>query len=202
MKKILFCLIVCGLTITGCSGDDSSNFNVSAEADVTYSKGNANAKVVITEYSEYECDFCATFTLQVLPKLQEDYISEGKVQFIFKDYPTPNQQYSQKAAEATYCAGEQDENLFWQMHVDLFADQEHLTREDLTKMAEGYGINVQAFDNCLDTDRYKNLVLRNRSEGKQKGVNATPTIFINDTKMIGVQPYENIKKVLEAELLK
>lgn len=202
MKKILSLLAVFVFVLAGCSGEDTANISVPSEIDVTYSKGNANAKVVITEYSDYECPFCAMFTLQILPQLQNDYIETGKIQLVFKDYPIANHQYAQKAGEATYCAGEQDENLFWQFHVDLFSDQEHISRQDLTALAEKHELNVQAFDTCLDTDKYKNLILRNRIEGKEKGVTATPTIFINDTKLLGVQPYENIKKIIETELAK
>jgi protein-disulfide isomerase len=202
MKKILSFLAVFVFIFSGCSGDDGSNITVSPETDVTYSKGNANAKVVITEYSDYECQFCAMFALQTLPQLQNDYIETGKVRFVFKDYPIPNHEFAQKASEATYCAGEQKEALFWQMHVDLFTDQKNISREDLTELAKKYEMNVQAFNTCLDSNKYKNLVLRNKNEGKGKGVTATPTIFINDTKLLGVQPYENMKKIIETELAK
>lgn len=202
MKKVLSLLAVFVFILAGCSGEDNTNITVSSDIDVTYSKGNANAKVVITEYGDYECPFSAMFTLQILPQLQNDYIETGKIQFVFKDYPILNHKYAQKASEATYCAGEQDENSFWQMHVDLFTGQENLAREDFTTLVEKYELNVKAFDTCLGTDRYKNLVLRNRAEGKQRGVTATPTIFINDTKLLGVQPYENIKKIIGTELIK
>jgi len=202
MKKILSFWAVFIFVFSGCSGDDGSNIAVSPETDVTYSKGNANAKVVITEYSDYECQFCAMFAMQTLPQLQNDYIETGKVRFVFKDYPIQNHEFAQKASEATYCAGEQKEDLFWQMHVDLFSDQKSISRENLTELAKKYEMNVQAFDACLDSDRYKNLVLRNKSEGKSRGVTSTPTIFINDTKLLGVQPYENMKKAIEAELAK
>ena len=200
MKKVLSLLALFVFVLAGCGGE--GDINVPQSIDVTYSKGNANAKVVITEYSDYECPFCAMFTMQIIPQLQNDYIETGKVQLVFKDYPIPNHKFAQKASEATYCIGEQDENLFWQMHVDLFSDQEHMSREDLTALAEKYGVNVKAFDACLDTDKYRSLVLRNRKEGQERGVTATPTIFINDTKLLGVQPYENIKKIIETELAK
>lgn len=200
MKKTLFLLTIVVFALSGCSSD--KNVTVPSDIDVTYSKGNANAKVVITEYSDYECPICAMFTRQILPQLQNDYIESGKIQFIVKDFPISNHKYAQKAAEATYCAGEQDENAFWKMHVDLFNDQEHIAREDLTALAKKYELNVQAFDTCLDSDKYRNLVLKNRNEGREKGVTGTPTIFINDTKLLGVQPYENIKKIIEREIAK
>ncbi len=199
MRKVFSLLFVFTLIAGGCGNQE--NTVVPSDIDVTYSKGNANADVVVTAYSDYESSFCAMFALQIVPQLQEDYIETGKVQYVFKDYPMPNHEYSQKASEATYCAGEQDESLYWQMHIDLFSDQENINYEDLISLAEKYGLNVNAFDTCLDTDRYKNLVLRNRTEGKNRGVTATPTIFVNDQKLLGVQPYEKIKKAIEKELV-
>lgn len=198
MRKVFSLVCVLALIAGGCSNQE--NTSIPSDIDITYSKGNANADVVVTAYSDYESSFCAMFALQILPELQKDYIETGKVRFVFKDYPMPNHEYAQKASEATYCAGEQDENLYWQMHIDLFSDQENLDRENLTALAEEYGLNVQAFNTCLDTNRYKNLVLRNRKEGKERGVTATPTIFVNEQQLLGVQPYEKIKKAIEKEM--
>jgi protein-disulfide isomerase len=138
--------------------------------------------------------------LDVLPQLQKDYIETGKILFVFKDFPIPNHQYAQKASEATYCAGEQNEDSFWDLHVKLFQNQTNLTKEDLIKYAGEFELNVQAFTTCIESDRYKNLVLRNRQDGLKAGVNATPSILINDVKLAGLQPYENIVKIIETEL--
>ena len=63
-------------------------------------------------------------------------------------------------------------------------------------------INVNAFSSCLETDKYKNLVLRNRQDGLNAGVNATPTLFINDEKVVGLAPYENFVKIIDTQLRK
>lgn len=204
MKKIyLFIILI--LLFTGCRGGGlaiDENINVPSEIDITYSKGNANASVVITEYSEYQCPFCAQLTLEIIPQLQNDYIETGKVHFIFKDFPIPNHQYALKASEATYCAGDQNEDKFWEMHVKLFENQKNLTNEDLITYAEDLELNINAFNTCLESEKYKDLVIRNRNDGLKAGVNGTPTLFINDVKLVGLQPYENLVKLIETELKK
>ena len=204
-KTAILILFLITAFITGCGSEDineSENIVVPKEIDITYGKGNANAKVVITEYSDYQCPFCARFTLDVLPQLQNDYIETGKVKFVFKDFPIPNHKYAQIEAQATYCAGEQNEDYFWKMHVSLFENQKDITKKDLIKRAEAMGINSNVFRSCLETEKYKNLVLRNRQDGLVAGVNGTPTLFINNTKIMGVQPYENLVKIIETELKK
>jgi len=207
MKKMFFTFIILTATLNfnGCSTEDvniNDEIKVSAETDITYGKGNANAKVIITEYSDYQCPFCSKFTMDVLPQLQNDYLETGKVKFVFKDFPIPNHRYAQMAAQSTYCAGEQNEEYFWKMHIKLFESQKNLTKDDILKYADEFGININPFKTCLDTEKYKNLVLRNRQDGLKAGVNVTPTFFINDSKIIGVQPYENLVKMIDTELRK
>jgi protein-disulfide isomerase len=170
------------------------------EIDVTYTKGNINASVVVTEYSDYECPFCAKFTLNTLPLLQSDYLETGKVLFVYKDYPLPNHEFAQKAAEAAYCAGEQREDAFWEMHIKLFENQANLNLNDLMQYAKELELEANSFNNCLDIDKYKNLVLKNRQEGSDMGVTAIPTLVINDEILAGYQPYENIVKIIETKL--
>jgi protein-disulfide isomerase len=206
MKKVALLLaLLFSLGLAGCGSEENINNEeivVPKDIDVTYGKGNANAKVVITEYSDYQCPFCARFTLDQLPLLQNDYLETNKVRFIFKDYPIPNHKYAQMEAQATYCAGEQNEDFFWKMHVSLFENQKDITKEDLIARAESMGVNSNVFRSCLETEKYKNLVLRNRQDGIKAGVTGTPTLFINDQKITGIQPYENLVKIIETEINK
>lgn len=205
MKKICLLLFISALFLSGCGGNEldiNGNIDVPQDIDITYTKGNANATVKITEYSDYQCPFCSRLTLEILPLLQNDYLETGKVLFIFKDFPIPNHRYAQKASEATYCAGEQNQDKFWEMHVKLFENQNELARENLSKYAEELTLNVQAFDSCLDSEKYKNLVLRNRQDGLKAGIEGTPTLLVNDVPLVGLPQYDALKQVIETELRK
>lgn len=207
MKKyiILFSLISTITILNACNDssiDPNAIYYVPEEIDVSYSKGNANASLVITEFSDYQCPFCAKFTLEVLPQLQNDYIETGKILFVFKDYPIPNHKFAQKASEATYCAGEQNQDFFWKLHVKLFENQNKLEIEDILNYVDEMDINKNAFETCLRSDKYKNLVLRNKQEGVFADVTATPTLLIGNEKVIGLQPYENLAKIIETQLKK
>lgn len=201
MKKLIPLVLGASLVLAGCTGGVGGT-EVPPELDVTYTKGNANAPIVITEYSDYQCPFCAKFTLEVLPDLQKEYIEDGKVLFVFKDFPLPSHQYAQMASESTYCVGEQDSEKFWDYHVKIFENQTELTKEDLVKYAEEVGVNTEAFKTCLDSRKYQSLVLRNKQEGLDAEVSATPTLFINDIKVRGLQPFDSLEKIIETELRK
>jgi len=205
LNKYFSLLLVFGLFfIIGCGqGQQSSDGGSFDDVDpLFYSKGNANAKVKIVEYSDYECPFCARLTLEVFPQLKEEYIDTGKVQFTFKDFPIPYHRYTQLASESTYCAGEQEEEKFWDMHIKLFENQKNLKKDDLIKYAGEFDLNVEAFEECLDSRKFRDIVLKNKDDGIKAGITATPTLIINGEKLTGLHPYDSVKKIIDTQLKK
>jgi protein-disulfide isomerase len=205
MKKILmlFGLLTALLLITACNNEQVDNpdeIYVDPSIDITYSKGNANAKVIVTMFGEYECSFCSKFALEILPKIQDAYIETGKILFIFKDFPITNKQYSPKASEAAYCAGDQGEEKYWDMHIKLSENYDKLQIENLFKYADELELEPNAFKNCLETGKYSNLILRNKQQGLKLNVSNNPTLIINNEKLVGLQPFENIAKVIDTKL--
>jgi protein-disulfide isomerase len=88
-------------------------------------QGNANAKVTIVEFSDYECPFCSSFFTQTEVQIKKDYIDTGKVKFYYRDFPlTQIHPGAQKGAEAARCAGDQDK--YWQYHDALFINQSNI----------------------------------------------------------------------------
>ena len=110
-----------------------------------------------------------------------------------------------KAAEATHCAS--DQGKYWEMHDRLFANQRELTRPDLTKHAQALGLNVAAFDSCLDSNKYAARVRKDIAEAQSLQANGTPTFFIGltdangsqikGTRLVGALPYQSFKDQIE-----
>src|SRR5205809_778409 len=89
-----------------------------ADAFHGFTLGSDSAPVEVTEYSDFECPFCASFATVQMPVIREQLIATGKLRWRFRDFPLPSHQYSRYAAMAAQCAGEQGK--FWQMHDQLF----------------------------------------------------------------------------------
>ena len=110
-----------------------------------------------------------------------------------------------KAAEATHCAGEQGK--YWEMHDRLFANQRELGRPDLSKHAQAIGLDVAAFDQCVDGGKAAARVRKDMAEAQKLQATGTPTFFlgvtdpngsqIKGTRMWGAQPYEAFKDALD-----
>ena len=112
-----------------------------------------------------------------------------------------------KAAEAAHCAGEQEK--FWQMRDQLFANQKALDPDDLFEYAKAIGLDMPKFQQCLDTGKYAEEIKKEIDEGKKAGLTGVPTFLIGHTdpdkpeiiKTIriikGVQPYSIFEKALD-----
>ncbi|MEK6928718.1 MAG: thioredoxin domain-containing protein [Nanoarchaeota archaeon] len=165
--------------------------------------GNADAKVSIIEFSDYECPFCERFYTQTLPSLNENYIKNGKAKIVFKDFPLDFHPNAQKAAEATRCVREQkgDEGYF-KMHDKLFENQKSLSLENYEKWAKEIGADEEKFDTCLTSGKFASAVQADLKYGQTFGVKGTPSFFINGRFLEGAQPYPVIQKVIDEELNK
>ncbi|GFP20213.1 hypothetical protein HKBW3S42_00021 [Candidatus Hakubella thermalkaliphila] len=161
-----------------------------------WSKGAEQAKVVIIEFSDFQCSFCA----KVQPTLDRVLEIYGdRVRLIYRHFPlTKIHPYALKAAVAAEAAGSQGK--FWEMHDKLYQNQEKLTVNDLRKYAQELGLDMERFDKDLDSPQLEEKVLQDKADGLKAGVKGTPVFFINGTYISGNQPFEKFKEMIEAEL--
>ena len=173
--------------------------------------GNANAPITIIEFSDFQCPFCARFHTQTLPLLLEEYIEQGKVKLVFRDFPIqsihPNALPASIAAE---CANEQDK--FREMHDMLFEKQNEwnkLETADTLSLFSQYASNMQLeqnlFDSCLISGKYIEEIKNDLNDGREYGVSGTPGFFVgNDqvgyVELKGAQPFDSFKKVIDVQL--
>lgn len=161
--------------------------------------GDKDAKVVIVEYSDFQCPFCAKGA-DLLKKIKQKY--GKKVKVAFKNFPLPFHNHAEQAAVASLCANEQSVDLFWKMHDEMFAHQDELDAEGLKKMAKKIGAKAEAFNACLDGKKHLDQVKADMEEGKKIGVKSTPTFFVNGQLISGAQPMEVFAELIDEELAK
>jgi protein-disulfide isomerase len=158
-------------------------------------KGPVSAPITIVEYSDYQCPFCA----RVNPTLDRIIQTYGdKVKIVFKDFPLPNHAEAPKAAEAAHCAGEQGK--YWELHDRLFANQQALQIPQIKQYATALALDMNAFNQCLDSGKHANRVTENMKAGEALGVASTPTLYVNGRPVVGAQPFEFFKAIIDEEL--
>jgi protein-disulfide isomerase len=159
-------------------------------------RGSEKARVTIVKFEDFQCPFCK----QVQPTFDE-LLSRynGKVRLVHKDLPLDSlHPQARQAAEAARCAYEQGK--FWEYHDKLYANSPKAGADDLKSYAKEVSLNVDSFDRCFASGKYKAVVQQDLNEGAQLGLTGTPTFFINGREISGNQPLEAFEAIIDEEL--
>ena len=161
-------------------------------------KGAANAKVIIQEWSDFQCPFCK----RVEPTIKQVMDEFGtKVKFVWHDLPLPFHQDAPLASEACREAqAQKGKDGFWKCHEKLFEMQPNIKRPDLEKMAQEIGLDMTKFKAALDNRTHKDAVEKDAAIGNKAGVSGTPAFVINGYFISGAQPYGAFKKAITRAL--
>lgn len=169
-------------------------------------RGDAGARLVLVEFSDYQCPYCGSHARDVFPKLESEFIASGKLRYAVSEFPLVQiHPLAAKAAEAARCAGDQDR--FWEMHMQLFNNQRDL--ESWEARAKALDLNVQEFDSCMQEGKYAGLIEHNAQAARQGGIQATPTFLLAFAdgdrirvvrQLRGAAPYPVFKAEIEALL--
>lgn len=169
--------------------------------------GEADAPIKIEEYADFQCPHCGDFYRTTEKLLIENYVANGTVQFVFKSFSILGDA-SVAAAEAAYCAG--DQNKFWEMQGIIFTNQDkaQLSPRRITAFAEQIELNMTEFDECYNAGKYSDLVEQDSVDGLAAGVESTPTFILTytvngETKtrtIQGAQTFDAFQTEIEAAL--
>jgi protein-disulfide isomerase len=159
-------------------------------------RGNPKAKVMIVEFSDFQCPYCGKVEATLKSVLAKH---EGTVALSFRDMPlSAIHPFAYGAAEAARCAG--DQGKFWEYHDLLFADQGKLDQSGLLDKARSLKLDEKQFDTCTSSEKYKTQIQQDSQEGTRVGVNGTPGFFINGVFLNGAQPESAFESAIQEQL--
>ena len=165
------------------AGDDAPSF------------GPKDAPVTIVEFSDFQCPYCS-MTAQVTDEIKKNY--PDKVRVVFRQFPLSFHEDAHLASQAALAAHEQGK--FWEMHDKLFANQKALKRANLEEYAKEIGLNMDEFNEALDSKKFAKQVDEDMELGKEVYVQGTPTMFINGERVGNPTQFQAIKPEIEAAL--
>jgi len=154
--------------------------------------GSPNAPITIVEFGDYQCEACYHWYHNTRADIIDNYIETGKVNLVFMDLPFLGRD-SIIAAQATYCAD--DQGKYWEYHETLYNFQEAIdngwaSKDRLVSFAFNLDMNMDKFNDCMDSSKYAKRVKANYDESQRFGAEATPTFLI-------ISPDGNMKKILK-----
>jgi protein-disulfide isomerase len=163
--------------------DDSSGQGLKlAEGNVANApvRGSPDAAVTITEYADFQCPFCASARSSVDQVLRE---YPSRVKLVFKSFPLDFHADSRLAHQAALAADKQGK--FWEMHDLIFARQRTIKRDDLFAVAKSLGLDMDRFAKDVQSEEVRAQIEAERAEGQRKGVQGTPTFYIDGEELVG-----------------
>lgn len=159
-------------------------------------KGDKNAPVIITEFSDFQCPYCA----QLEPALNDVLKAYPKeVKLVFKQYPLPFHPHAKNATKASLAAFEQGK--FWEMHDLIFANFTKLGEDKFKEFAAQLGLNMEKFNADYSSSKYDVQIQQDITLGNNVGVTGTPTLFINGKRQQG-RSLDELKTTINNELKK
>jgi protein-disulfide isomerase len=171
--------------------------------------GSKDAPITIVEYTDYQCPFCQRFHLSAYPEIKKQYIDTGKVRFYSKDLPLDFHPNALRAAQAARCAGEQGK--FWEIRDTMGANPDKLDMGHIMSFASDLKLDTQKFQDCVNSDKYKEKVQADVAEAMRVGANGTPAFVVGKSTgngvdgelVVGAMPFamfdEKIKQVQSAK---
>ncbi len=159
--------------------------------------GNNDARVVVVEFSDFECQYCRK-NQTIVRQIEAEY--KNKIKWVFKDFPLSVHRQSLKAHIAAACAGEQGK--YFPYHRKLYDAAPDLSDAVFMKIAKDKKLNIPQFQKCLeDPDNKKLQEISNDIEyGRLIGLRGTPTLFVNGKIIPGMISHEDLKKIIDEEL--
>jgi protein-disulfide isomerase len=168
--------------------------------------GSADAQVMIIEFTDLQCPYCARFARDTWPLLRERYIATGKARFATRDLPLPSHEFALPAAVAARCAGQLGK--FWEYREALFRDQSLLSQGRYAELAGKFGLDITRFENCRADPAVLAAVRADAALAASSGISSTPSFVIGRVVngefegelMSGAKPFEVFQQRLDSLL--
>jgi len=158
--------------------------------------GSSSAPVSVVEFADYQCPYCRQEE-PTMQRLREEF--KDKIKLSYRDFPLPMHPYARKAAEAARCASVQGK--FWPYHDRIFTGSaDDLALPGLKKSARDIGLNGDKFDKCLESSEQAAAVEKDLNDGKELGINGTPTIYVNGYAISGAASYDQVRDLVQQQL--
>lgn len=161
------------------------------------------AKVVMVEYSDFQCPYCGKHE-PTIQKILDEY--GDQVALVYRHFPLSFHDNAEPAAIASECANEQGK--FWEFADAMFADQSQLAGDAgtanafIAATAKAIKLDVSKFNTCLASNSYQSVIDADLASGQAAGVQGTPATFVNGTLVSGAVPYASFKKIVDDALAK
>lgn len=187
--------------LAGCGVLDSTETKTTVDPDAetlpTLVRGDPDADVTVMAFEDYDCGHCATFVLEHFPSLVSEYIEPETIRYEHHDFPLPLSDESWRAPNAARAVQDTvGEEAFWEFSHELYRNQSDLGPSLYETVAEEVGADPETVRTAAVDETYEATVVADKQYGESLGVEATPTILVNDS-TLDRYDFETISQAIE-----
>lgn len=164
--------------------------------------GDEDSSVVVEVYDDFACPSCRDFVLNELPAIDEEYIQNDLIRYEHHDYPIPvHSRWSSEMANAARAVQDRLGNeSFFDYKTTLYENQQNISRDIILQEAEAVGVeDMNDFESDIESSMYRPVIQSDADEGQSRGVQGTPTIFVNGD-MLSDFSQQTVSSVIEQNL--
>lgn len=172
-------------TLAGCIGGGGASNVDSLSEDDRPMRGDADASVRMVVFSDFSCPHCRRFALQEAPDVVDEYVAAGEVAYFHADFPIPvSETWSYAVASAGRAVFEEaGHDAFWSFSSAIYRQQGQYSYDTIETVADDVAGVGEAARSAAQDDEYRDTVDSDREMGRDWGVEATPTVYVGDTKV-------------------
>ncbi|HEY9368424.1 DsbA family protein [Streptomyces sp.] len=161
--------------------------------------GRADAPVVLIEYADFKCGYCAQFARNTEPRLVKKYVDDGTLRIEWRNFPIFGEE-SEAAARASWAAGQQ--GRFWEFHRAAYAEgvkEKGFGADRLAALAKEAGVrDLARFARDAQSAAARESVSADQEQGYSLGATSTPSFLVNGRPLAGAQPLDAFTRAIEA----
>ncbi|MFB6177969.1 MAG: DsbA family protein [Halobaculum sp.] len=192
----------------GVLGGGGSSYDCSGEGGEKVTEapqpalGSSDAPVTVKVWEDFSCPHCKTFSLDVFPKIREEYVSTGKVRYEHHDFPIPVREWAWGAASAGRAVHEAtDAETFFAFAKEVFSRQNNYGMGALGKSAEAVGAEPCTPILAAKNGTYRPVIEADRQRGSEMGVQGTPAIFVDGEQLTtDSRGFDAVSSLIEQKL--
>jgi protein-disulfide isomerase len=187
----------------GCLGGASDEVDCSGdqrEIDVTPA-GDPESDVTVAVYEDFECPGCAGFAQDVYPLAVAEYVENEEIAYEHRDFPvTVGGEWSLRVPNAAFAVAEDaGEDAYYEFIKEVYEFQGEYSEENVTGLAGELGADEAVVGDAIEEEPFCEQINESISEAEDRGVSATPTVFVNDQQLENPNP-EELTEAIEGEL--
>ncbi len=167
-----------------------------------YSIGSADAKITMTEFSDFQCSLCGAYATLTEPLVKTEYVDTGKLRLYYRDMPLPQHPHARVAARFVACANEQTQfnamkDIFYRGQLQWSQLKPQVIPDQFLKYASSVGVDISTFTACTKSTKNDAAIESDYQLGQSLKLEGTPSFVINGYLFSGALPIEGFRLIFK-----